>query len=735
MEEGTASFRRGDQLARICALVDGRRTSADIVRAVSDDVDPALAWTALLKLESAGWIEESGTVSDWRGSAFWHAVGVAPGHAQASLQAADVRIYAATARLAERFDGALRQFGIRPTSVAGIGRAYPVDGGGAHSGLDAVLVDDYLSDALLDHQRLARASGRRWLLACPYGTTPWIGPLFGSDEVPCLDCLRLRLARLRPIHAIAGRHDPEGGTGEPLGSLAGTEAIACLIAAAEAAKVLAGHSPALSGVVRAIDLRDYSSRSHRILPHPACDVCARALHGGRGAEVADPLTLRPLPIRHTDGGFRAVTPEQTLDRYEGLVSPIGGVVAALVRHTHTSAIGHMYVATDAWPAGPEPVRVADVHYRFRHSSVGKGISEAQARTSALCEAVERYSAMRQGTEVVRTHAFSEIGSDAIHPNAVMQFSDRQYRNRHRANRQASSSRNCVPEPLDPDKLVEWSPVWSLTQGRYRLLPTDLLYLGRPRERSVAYADSNGCAAGNSLEEAILQGFLELVERDAVAIWWYNRLIRPAVAIESFEDSWLLDLRAHYDILGRELSVIDLTTDLGIPVFAAISHRTSGKQERIAIGLGCHLDPAIAVQRAVTEAVQMLDVDLARGAQAVREFANGWLEWATRTSHPHLVPDEDAPPRSFQDFSDRRFGDLRQCIEHCREIVERRDMEMLVLDLTRTDTRLPVARVIVPGLRHFWPRFAPGRLFDVPLAMGLRASATQESELNPIPFVF
>ena len=51
----------------------------------------------------------------------------------------------------------------------------------------------------------------------------------------------------------------------------------------------------------------------------------------------------------------------------------------------------------------------------------------------------------------------------------------------------------------------------------------------------ARADSNGCAAGSVLEEAVLQGLLELIERDAVALWWYNRLRRPAVDLESADD--------------------------------------------------------------------------------------------------------------------------------------------------------------------------------------------------------
>jgi len=87
-------------------------------------------------------------------------------------------------------------------------------------------------------------------------------------------------------------------------------------------------------------------------------------------------------------------------------------------------------------------------------------------------------------------------------------------------------------------------VTDLVTSRQALpIPSDLavvlFLLGRP---TVHHADSNGCAAGNTLEEAIVQGFLELVERDAYAIWWYNRLQRPEVDLSQFNDSYLRDLQ-------------------------------------------------------------------------------------------------------------------------------------------------------------------------------------------------
>ena len=66
------------------------------------------------------------------------------------------------------------------------------------------------------------------------------------------------------------------------------------------------------------------------------------------------------------------------------------------------------------------------------------------------------------------------------------------------------------------------------------------------------------------------------------------------------------------------------------------------------------------------------------------------------------------------------------------MLERRGHEVLVLDQTRPDIGLPVAKVIVPGLRHFWARFAPGRLYDAPVELGWIAKPTPEDRLNPIP---
>jgi ribosomal protein S12 methylthiotransferase accessory factor len=81
----------------------------------------------------------------------------------------------------------------------------------------------------------------------------------------------------------------------------------------------------------------------------------------------------------------------------------------------------------------------------------------------------------------------------------------------------------------------------------------------------------------------------------------------------------------------------------------------------------------------------------------------------------------------------KFGrlDTRGQVAACVNLARQEGLDFLVLDQTRPDIEAAVVRVIVPGLRHFYRRFAPGRLYEVPLKLGLRKKALSENELNPL----
>ena len=87
-------------------------------------------------------------------------------------------------------------------------------------------------------------------------------------------------------------------------------------------------------------------------------------------------------------------------------------------------------------------------------------------------------------------------------------------------------------------------------------------------------------------------------------------------------------------------------------------------------------------------------------------------------HPYLTPSSAARVRP--DFGSK-FGVSTRASRSsaCVDLAKRQGLDFLVLDQTRPDIEVPVVRVVVPGLRHFYRRFAPGRLYDVPVKLGWR----------------
>jgi ribosomal protein S12 methylthiotransferase accessory factor len=321
----------------------------------------------------------------------------------------------------------------------------------------------------------------------------------------------------------------------------------------------------------------------------------------------------------------------------------------------------------------------------------------------------------------------------------MLFSENQYQSRRGLNNRQFHACNWVPDPLNQDDDIEWTPVWSLTNRQLRYLPTSYCYYYYSLHGALyCWADSNGNAAGNTLEEAILQGLLELVERDSVALWWYNRVRRPRVDLKYFDEPYIRGLMKYLGTLGRDLWVLDLSTDLTIPVFAAVSRRNDPNEE-IALGFGAHLDPRVGVLRALTELNQFLvgaslyykRIDHNSDDIGVDDaFFHDWFTTATLANQPYLVPDESAQSTQYSSYASCS-EDVRESVFRCQEIIERQGMEVLVLNQTRPDIGLPVTKVIVPGLRPFWARFAPGRLYDVPVMLGWHQRQLTESQLNPV----
>ncbi len=715
---------KGEVYALLVPLLDGRHTLDEIMMEIGSQVTFQRVLYALHMLTDKGHIVEGDEILPPGEAAFWDYLHLAEPTADQQLRAARVAVRSVGEVDVDPLIAGLAELGIQP--------------GGGDDWL-VVMTDDYLRDELAEINAEALAANHPWMLVKPVGMVLWLGPIFRPNQTGCWECLAQKLRANRQVERYI--MEQTASAVSPILSravLPNSFLVGINLAATEIARAVAQpENHHLDGKVITFDLLSLESQEHMLIRRPQCPACG-STHNHTPA-FPEALVFQSRPKRFTaDGGHWSLTPHETFQRYQHLISPITGVVSWF-KHVKRTDNGLTYNYTTGHSFPITVKRIQDLHINMRYRSGGKGTTEIQAKVSALGEAVERYSGIFWGYEYRVNASYRELLPDAIHPNACMLYSESQFEGREGRITPRTDDFHYVPRRLDEEAKLDWTPIWSLTQQKYRYLPTTYCYYGHPDlARHIASADSNGSAAGPSLEEAVLQGFSELVERDSVAIWWYNRVRRPAVDIDSFDLPYLDDLRAYYEKLGRNFWALDLTTDLGVPTFAVVSRQLGRAVEDIIFGFSAHLDPRMALLRAATEMNQYLPAFLEKLPDGrtrywwERREAIEWWQTATLETQPYLQPDPGLPVKRLSDYPALASNDVCDDMLTCAEITRRCGLEMLVLDQTRPDIGFSVAKVVIPGLRHFWLRLAPGRLYDVPVKLGWLAKPYGEAELNPIP---
>ncbi|MBZ8183175.1 TOMM precursor leader peptide-binding protein [Oscillatoria salina] len=708
-------FLTGQIYKNLAPLLDGSRTVEELVNLLADKVSAPEVYYALMRLEQQGYIVDDKGNLPPETNAFWE-----------SLPLDDRR----GAYLPPTGEIAVTTFGNIPTHlfVSSLEALHlQVNQQGKYQ---VVLTDDYLRDELASFNQKSLQLQQPWMLVKPLGTVVWIGPIFHPGKTGCWECLAQRLRANRFVDAfIQQRKKKSSFFPTSKAALPSTLQIAFGLAATEVAKWIAqAESQQLEGGVVTLNLKSLEMVFHQLVPRPQCCSCGQP-------QLSDP-TRPPLPINLQsrskafveDGGYRSLTPEETLARYGHHLSSITGVVRNLDRLSHpTHYRNHTYIAGHNFG-----LMFDDLYFlrqTVRGRSGGKGKTADQAKASGLCEAIERYSGTFQGDEIRIRATYQDLGETAIHPHTCLNFSAKQYQNRHLWNADCPPHQK-IPEPFDTSRIIDWTPIWSLTDRTFKYLPTAYCYYGYPRSESPdCWADSNGAAAGNNIEEAILQGFMELVERDSVCLWWYNRLLRPGVNLASFDDPYILGLQKYYRTIERLIWVLDLTSDFGIPTFVAISSTLNKKVSQLLFGFGAHFDAKIAITRALTEVNQALTPILV-AREVNSSLNNNESDRLTIEDCPYFLPHPTLAEKISADYPQFWHEDLLDDVLTCQKIVENRGMSMLVLDQTRPDLNLNVVKVIVPGMRHYWRRLAPGRLYKVPVQLGWLSEPLTEEQLNP-----
>jgi ribosomal protein S12 methylthiotransferase accessory factor len=352
-------------------------------------------------------------------------------------------------------------------------------------------------------------------------------------------------------------------------------------------------------------------------------------------------------------------------------------------------------ALEMWPRFPPGATLAQ--QRLGH---GAGDDVATARMRAVGELVEISSCCAWGDEVVRTARRLDLQDPSFGPAELCGFSGDQTANRDVWNTRLAGL-DWIPETADPADPVDWMRAECLFTGQVIFVPADCVLIGRRAPGDVAacaVADTNGCAAGRTPEDACLRALFELIERDATGRWWYGQ--RHVLVLDQAALSIDTAIVENLSRRERYLLLLDLTSDLGIPTVAALAMDATGGS--LGAGFATRANLQAAVRAAVIELMQMeLRVAAARSPQSADTDLKTWFQ---EVRFEGMVPFKDNP-RNKTPMQSEADIDLEACIAR----LEATGCRVAIMDFTRPEFAVPVVRAISPDLCHWKPRLGRTRL--------------------------
>ncbi len=227
---------------------------------------------------------------------------------------------------------------------------------------------------------------------------------------------------------------------------------------------------------------------------------------------------------------------------------------------------------------------------------GAGIRLEDAMNRAMGELLERYAFFAyDGTSRLSLsyRELTEGGYRAVPFDRLVPFSQAQYR-----------SESFPYAEFTETARVAWVEGINLLDGLPTFVPGQLVSLGyfhsADETPSYFYPTSSGCAVAESVEEALLKGLLELIERDAVMIRWYARMPPPRLDLDPSD---LLGGPPGRQTDSLEVRFHDLTIDGEVPVVGVTCVERSGRPCFFILSAASALDVAAAARKALIEAGQ------------------------------------------------------------------------------------------------------------------------------------
>lgn len=391
------------------------------------------------------------------------------------------------------------------------------------------------------------------------------------------------------------------------------------------------------------------------------------------------------------------------------------------------------------------VSVANLPH-WRHAwalSGGRGLSRDASIIGALGEAAECMSVWSRGD---REDLIVNLSHHPAEPNILnaarlLKFSQRQIEALQAANAQFDPA--TLSDPPFPLKLQltnfsnRFLQYQDKNTNRVHFVSSLCGLIDEERFYGIAserVTSTNGSAVAETIASAADKAMFELIERDAVSIWWYNRIMRERVPDGLVKAGCGDDLFKWMESRERQFHLIDISSDLGVPVVAALSYEPDGTMIADGYAAGRSWPEAI-----LSAALEMLQAEVSlsfmqqkadtEAGQGILASKSSFFEETMRMNlfcEPFMI---GGPPAGSGSMPDTEIT-AQQTLEY----LVQREIQVLVADLTRPEIGIPAARAVSPQLRDWQPRFGAGRLYEVPVAMGWLGRPNSESSLNPRAFL-
>lgn len=315
---------------------------------------------------------------------------------------------------------------------------------------------------------------------------------------------------------------------------------------------------------------------------------------------------------------------------------------------------------------------------------GKGITKSHSKASAIMEAFERYSAERQSGDDAIIASVSDMGENHIDPKSLN-----------------------LPKEFEKkdisDLELEWNLAKDIISGEDFYIPTNAIYHPYKYPVSLFKSNTNGLASGNILEEAVLHGIFEVIERDAWSIFELTHKNYEQINIESIESKIITETIDKFESNGIKIKLMDFTADINIPTIAASADDTVTKDAGLlTLGMGTHLDPEVAILRALTEVAQSraTQINGAREDTVRADFAREAGYERMKRINKYYFRQEDEQ-KSLSSIENRSTTSITEDLKIVKDELMANDIDkVLYYDLTRPELDVNVVRVIIPEMELY-----------------------------------